>query len=115
QHRAANCAMRAVITDCSGLAKVDDIWPSLPDLQLCYVIDAPSGRNKVLDFHAEIGLQSAMFKTLNTSAQDPALIIYTSGTTGHPKGALHAHRVLLGHLAGVRASHDGFPQPGDRM
>ncbi len=115
QHRAANCAMRAVITDRSGLAKIDDIWSSLPDLQLCYVIDAPTERSKVLDFHAEIGLQSPVFKTLDTHAEDPALIIYTSGTTGHPKGALHAHRVLLGHLPGVRASHDDFPQPGDRM
>ena len=37
-------------------------------------------------------------------ADDPALMIYTSGTTGNPKGALHAHRVLLGHLARRRAA-----------
>jgi acetyl-CoA synthetase len=43
------------------------------------------------------------------------LIIYTSGTTGQPKGALHAHRVLLGHLPGVEMSHDFLPQPGDRI
>jgi acetyl-CoA synthetase len=41
------------------------------------------------------------------------LIIYTSGTTGPPKGALHAHRVLLGHLPGVELPHEFFPQPGD--
>ena len=29
------------------------------------------------------------------------MMIYTSGTTGQPKGALHGHRVLLGHLPGV--------------
>ncbi|HAR53665.1 MAG TPA: AMP-dependent synthetase, partial [Roseovarius nubinhibens] len=28
--------------------------------------------------------------------------IYTSGTTGSPKGALHGHRVLTGHLPGVQ-------------
>ena len=38
---------------------------------------------------------------LEEGLDDPALIIYTSGTTGPPKGALHAHRVLLGHLPGV--------------
>jgi acetyl-CoA synthetase len=43
----------------------------------------------------------------------PAVLIYTSGTTGPPKGALHAHRVLLGHLPGFDLSHDGFPRPGD--
>src|SRR5439155_4483488 len=46
---------------------------------------------------------------------DPAMMIYTSGTTGPPKGALHGHRVLLGHLPGVELPHDFFPQPGDRF
>ena len=43
------------------------------------------------------------------------MMIYTSGTTGQPKGALHGHRVLLGHLPGVEMPHDFFPQPGDRF
>lgn len=42
-------------------------------------------------------------------------MIYTSGTTGQPKGALHAHRVLLGHLPGVQWPHEFMPQPGDRV
>ena len=46
---------------------------------------------------------------LDTAADDPALMIYTSGTTGQPKGALHGHRVLAGHLPGLRYSHAGFP------
>ncbi|MEO1090283.1 MAG: AMP-binding protein [Pseudomonadota bacterium] len=50
-----------------------------------------------------------------TDADDPALIIYTSGTTGAPKGAVHGHRVLLGHLPGVEMPHEGFPQPNDRF
>jgi acetyl-CoA synthetase len=50
-----------------------------------------------------------------TGPGSPALIIYTSGTTGAPKGALHAHRVLLGHLPGVELSHEFFPRPGDRF
>ncbi|MCC6178641.1 MAG: AMP-binding protein [Chloroflexi bacterium] len=44
---------------------------------------------------------------------DPALLIYTSGTTGPSKGALHAHRALLGHLPGFDLSHDFFPKDGD--
>jgi acetyl-CoA synthetase len=50
---------------------------------------------------------------VNTAFDDPALVIYTSGTTGKPKGALHAQRVLLGHLPGVQLAHDFFPAPGD--
>lgn len=45
----------------------------------------------------------------DTGPDDPALLIYTSGTTGQPKGALHGHRVVLGHMPGVVRALDGFP------
>jgi acetyl-CoA synthetase len=46
-------------------------------------------------------------------AEDAAVLIYTSGTTGAPKGALHAHRFLIGHLPSVELQHEFFPRPGD--
>ncbi|MBB1029510.1 AMP-binding protein, partial [Dietzia sp. SLG310A2-38A2] len=49
----------------------------------------------------------------DTGPDDPALLIYTSGTTGQPKGALHGHRVVLGHMPGVVRALDGFPEQGD--
>jgi acetyl-CoA synthetase len=58
---------------------------------------------------------ASQLETADTKPDDPALLIYTSGTTGNPKGALHAQRVLLGHLPGVMMPHDFFPQPGDRF
>jgi acetyl-CoA synthetase len=56
---------------------------------------------------------SSKFSPVDTKADDPALIIYTSGTTGPPKGALKAHRVLIGNVPGFVHSHDFFPRPGD--
>ena len=57
----------------------------------------------------------AISRRRDDQPDDPALMIYTSGTTGPPKGALHAHRVLLGHLPGVEMPHEFLPQPGDRL
>ena len=56
---------------------------------------------------------STRFHGVDTHADDPALIIYTSGTTGPPKGALKAHRTLIGNVPGFVHSHDFFPRTGD--
>ena len=56
---------------------------------------------------------SSRFHGVDTHADDPALIIYTSGTTGPPKGALKAHRTLIGNVPGFVHSHDFFPRTGD--
>jgi acetyl-CoA synthetase len=58
---------------------------------------------------------SETFQTAPTGPDDPAMMIFTSGTTGQPKGAIHGHRVLLGHLPGMQMHHDLLPQPGDRL
>ncbi len=39
--------------------------------------------------------KSGNFKTVNTAADDVALIAFTSGTTGQPKGAMHFHRDVI--------------------
>lgn len=61
----------------------------------------------------DLDLSDTPFDTALTGPEDPAVLIYTSGTTGAPKGALHGHRVLMGHLPGVEVSHDFLGQEGD--
>ena len=61
----------------------------------------------------DIGVLGDPVVTAETGPETPAVLIYTSGTTGKPKGALHGHRVLTGHLPGVAISHNHLGQPGD--
>lgn len=61
----------------------------------------------------QVGVPGDAVPFAETGPEDPAVLIYTSGTTGRPKGALHGHRVLTGHLPGVVLSHDELGQPGD--
>ncbi len=64
-------------------------------------------------FAAALAQADADFTPSDTGPDTPALIIFTSGTTGPAKGALHGHRVLLGHVPGVQFHHEWLPQPGD--
>lgn len=113
EFRLSNSGARAVVTNSANLPKVAALQDRLPDLRCLLVAGDDSGG--ALDFWAELERASDEFATVDTAADDPALLIYTSGTTGPPKGALHAHRVLLGHLPGVELPQDFFPQPGDRF
>ena len=61
----------------------------------------------------QAGLPGAPVPFAATGPDTPAVLIYTSGTTGSPKGALHGHRLLTGHLPGVSISHNHLGQPGD--
>ena len=115
EFRLANSGAKAIVTDAAGWEKLQKIRDRLPELSNIYLIDdddAPAGTKK---FWPTLEAASSDFVTIDTAADDPAMIIYTSGTTGSPKGALHAHRVLLGHLPNVEMIHDFFPKADDVM
>ncbi len=112
QYRLVNSAAVGVVTDSANLPKIMQIWENLPELRTV-LVTAGQEYGNVPGFWALVAKGSSDFQPVNTSADDPALIIYTSGTTGPPKGALHAHRTLLGHLPGVEFPHNFFPQPAD--
>ncbi|MFZ3581951.1 AMP-binding protein [Loktanella sp. DJP18] len=107
RHRLGAAGAKVVITDAAGAATLVGLRDALPDLLRVVSVDD--------DFPDFIAGQSPDFTPHDTGPDDPAILIFTSGTTGPPKGALHGHRVLLGHLPGVEMSHDGFPQAGDRI
>ena len=102
---------RVLVTNAAGVAKRRAIAQPLPELEHVVSVDGADG--DVHDFHALVAGADDGFVPVDTSADDPALMIYTSGTTGQPKGALHAHRVLLGHAPGIALQHEFFPQPAD--
>jgi acetyl-CoA synthetase len=113
EFRLQNSGAAALITNAQGIERIAEIRKNLPGLKLVLSLDGTA--DGALDFAATLARASSDFTPVDTAADDPAMMVYTSGTTGQPKGALHGHRVLLGHLPGVETHHDFFPQPGDRI
>ncbi|MEZ5912887.1 MAG: AMP-binding protein [Paracoccaceae bacterium] len=108
--RLADSGARAVVSDGANLDKLMALRSDCPDLAAIWCLDpAPV---PVRAFWGDIEAARGVPERLAIGAEDPAVMIYTSGTTGPPKGCLHAHRFLLGHLPSMELTHEGFPRPG---
>ncbi|KQY12218.1 AMP-binding protein [Rhizobium sp. Root482] len=113
QYRLGDAGACAIVTNHFGHEKIAAIRSSLPDLKSVVLVDAQAPG--AIGFSVLSNGTAAGFAAVETTPDDPAMMIYTSGTTGPPKGALHGHRVLLGHVPGFQFHHAFLPQPGDRM
>jgi acetyl-CoA synthetase len=112
EYRLGNSEAKAIITDAGNIHKVLEIRDRLEHLRVVIVTTGGS-EDGTIDFWKSIEKASPHFNPVLTGPDDPALIVYTSGTTGNPKGALHAHRVVLGHIPGVEFFHNFFPRKDD--
>lgn len=116
EYRLNDAGVHLAIVDETTLPKLQEIRHNLPGLRHVIGVDlspevaAAAGVRRWEDVLAHA---STRYTPADTAADDPALIIYTSGTTGNPKGALMAHRTLIGNLSGFVCSHDFFPQTRD--
>ncbi|WP_407334960.1 AMP-binding protein [Dietzia kunjamensis] len=106
----------AAVFDADCYARLADELAELPELRTVLVtgdaVPAPGGSTGALTVLPLAVAEEADVAVVvaDTGPDDPALLIYTSGTTGQPKGALHGHRVVLGHMPGVVRALDGFPR-----
>ncbi|MDR3451187.1 MAG: AMP-binding protein [Rhodoferax sp.] len=95
------------ICDASASAALASVRASCPLLRT--IVGVGEGAALAdLDYADALAQQSADFVPVATLADDPAVLIYTSGTTGQPKGALIAHRGLIGNLSGFVCSQNWF-------
>jgi acetyl-CoA synthetase len=112
-YRLNNVGARVVITDQANLPTAARARSLTAGPVRLYLIDGHAPEAESLT--ATLELARDAFINVDTAADDPAFLNFTSGTTGNPKGALQAHRSMLGHLPGAEFGLDFFPQPGDIM
>jgi acetyl-CoA synthetase len=113
-YRLRDAGVRVAVTDGETLERLLGVRGAYPGLEHVIGVDGADA-DGVLDYRRLIASQPDHFDAVATSGEDPALLIYTSGTTGPPKGALHAHRMLIGRLPSMEMVHEHMPQPNDRF
>ncbi len=112
EYRIDHAGASVALVEPTTLANLWAVKDRLPGLR--HVIGVGGAREAgVHSWDGLLGKAQSSYTPVDTPADDPALIVYTSGTTGPPKGALKAHRVLIGNAPGFVHSHDFFPQKGD--
>ncbi|MGE4425447.1 MAG: acyl-CoA synthetase [Solirubrobacteraceae bacterium] len=105
--RLARGDARAVITDPSGAARVDDADDGSTPTRLCV-----GGSRGWDDFDAACeAVGDGDVPSDVTGRDDPLLLYFTSGTVSAPKMVQHPHSYALGHIATARFWHD--LRPGD--
>jgi len=113
KYRLADSGASGLVTLSSCLDKIAEHRDALADLRFVLTVDGPGEGAE--DLSALMERASERGEIAGTGPDDPAVMVYTSGTTGPPKGALHGHRVLIGHLPGVEFCHEFLPQTGDLL
>jgi acetyl-CoA synthetase len=112
EYRINHAEASVALIEPTTIANLWAVKEKLPSLR--HVIGVGGAREAgVHGFESLVEKASRTFHPVDTAANDPAVVIYTSGTTGAPKGALQAHRLIIGNIPGFVHSHDLFPQAGD--
>ena len=109
QYRLRDSGAVCAIVDESSVAHVRAARGDCPALRQLVAVGGARGQGDV-DWLEGLRAQAESCASVDTSCDDPAVLIYTSGTTGPPKGALIAHRGLIGNLSGFVCSQNWFPQ-----
>jgi len=109
QYRLHDSAAVCAIVDAAALANVQAARADCPALRHVVTVGGAHAGGDV-DWIDALRAYSERVDVADSAADDAAALIYTSGTTGPPKGALIAHRALIGNLTGFVCSQNWFPQ-----
>ena len=106
-------AQLLVTTEALYQRKVKAVRGQMPTLRHVLLVGeggASTHEPDTLDLQRLMAAASDEFTTVDTLADDPALLHFTSGTTGTPKGALHVHGAVVTHSATGRYALDLHPE-----
>lgn len=122
EYRVKDCGAKVLVTDYENREKVAKIARNLEGVKIIVV---PTGRGVGiyggdLSFWHEMGKASGKFETVETKADDLAVLVYTSGTTGPPKGTEILQKGIVSVLPYAKYCLDvkdtdmywGFADPG---
>lgn len=111
EYRLQDSEAVVAIADASSVSNVLAVRAQCPALREVIGVELSNAADMLyvdVDYASAIAAQQRAFTSVQTKADEGAVLIYTSGTTGPPKGALIPHRALIGNLTGFVCSQNWF-------
>jgi acetyl-CoA synthetase len=96
EYRLRHCGAKLLVAE-GKRREIREVASRLENIKGTVVVDG-EGLGPKESSYDEVRRASTRLRAVRTGIDEGAHLFYTSGTTGPPKGALHAHRFLLGHV-----------------
>ncbi|HEU0025976.1 MAG TPA: acyl--CoA ligase [Ktedonobacterales bacterium] len=92
-YRAEVAEAAALVTDASGVAKLNQVREQCPTIRVVVSVGDPgeSAPDGCVGYHPTVDAATLTWYDRRTVASDPCLIYFTSGTVGYPKMVTHTH------------------------
>jgi acyl-coenzyme A synthetase/AMP-(fatty) acid ligase len=96
EYRINTAGAAVFITDPDNAPKLEAVLDRCPSIRARMVVDG--ARDGWVEYTAAVSAADGDFETVDTLADEDAIVYFTSGTVGYPKMALHTHSSYpLGH------------------
>jgi acetyl-CoA synthetase len=106
RYRLDDSDAKALVIHGEKIEEVRGLLDELESLEYLLAVGSIEEKEGILQLNPTLDTCSTEFEPVKTTPEETSAIFYTSGTTGNPKGGVHGHQFLIGHIPGYQVIYN---------